>query len=903
MATPALAQDPAPQPKPAQQEGKAEAPKQEDKKKEDEKNPAAEYEKAIKDLKKVEGAFPLYLRKKEILLELREDQLDKIFMLQLTMHSGLDPFLLQAGIPVGETFFRDYGPIDVYKFVKNEETVQLVRPNVAYQWDKKDPMAVGAERSFPTATLASYKIEQTHPDKKLFLVNISGLFSGDVTRLNENVGTFMPGYAPSREQTVVDWTDGDKNQTVVRMSMNYLRQPGPPRLLPFAQLEDDRSGPAKVTYNLYWREASDYVPRIADPRVGFFTTDFFSFEKYSDKDRKQSYVNRWHLVKKDPDAPLSEPVQPIVWTIDNSIPPQWRDSVKEGILMWNKAFEKAGFKNAIQVEDAPNDPNYDHADARRNVIRFGASDSPVYGAIAIYRNDPFTGHIRNATIVIDASMTQFRYNDFRDVVLPGSFAKERQLQAFLDDPKLPAKSLDAYLFQSRADEQREKFAQHLHAAGSKLYDCQHAKNSALEALFGMAAMSAQPNIKISREEYFKRYLKDTVAHELGHAIGLRHNFAASTFLSTSQLADDKVTSEEGITASVMEYAPVNIQAVLKGNGNFFAPTVGAYDKWVIQYGYTPFKAKDPLAERFETMKIASQSGMPGHAYLTDGDADGWNPLGVRSDLSNDPLNYAKRVVTGVERAKTFAIEKLPAPGTSFDDRTDLLMISVNRIFNQGRVLARYVGGVEERRQYKGDKGQKDTLKPVDAETQREAVAMITTNLFTGNPFHLPTEVLNNLSYEDEGSWPGSPAPVRTLISTQQRSLLALLMSGATTSRIVENAYKQADTGDAYGVDEHYDSLVRAVFAEVSKNQNVSALRRDLQRFMISGLMTQAGAPSGFINEDTRVVASHQLKQIKARLNVQLASTKTLDSMTRIHLRDMDDQVTRFLQRQEISLSE
>src|SRR6185312_3906940 len=102
--------------------------------------------------------------------------------------------------------------------------------------------------------------------------------------------------------------------------------------------------------------------------------------------------------------------------------------------------------------------------------------------------------------------------------------------------------------------------------------------------YSLAASSMAPP---NKEEYVKQYLADCVSHEMGHCLGLRHNFAGSTNLTISQLADDELTSKVGLSASVMDYTPPNVQAILRGKGNFFMPTIGSYDEWAIKYGYAP----------------------------------------------------------------------------------------------------------------------------------------------------------------------------------------------------------------------------------------------------------------------------------------------------------------------------
>ena len=109
------------------------------------------------------------------------------------------------------------------------------------------------------------------------------------------------------------------------------------------------------------------------------------------------YVFRWDLRKADPNAALSPPKEPIVFWIDNAVPLEYRPAVREGLLMWNKAFERIGIKDAIVVKQMPDDADWDHADMRYNVIRW--TTSPGYGyAVALFRANPLTGQILNAGI-------------------------------------------------------------------------------------------------------------------------------------------------------------------------------------------------------------------------------------------------------------------------------------------------------------------------------------------------------------------------------------------------------------------------------------------------------------------------------------------------------------------------
>jgi hypothetical protein len=123
-----------------------------------------------------------------------------------------------------------------------------------------------------------------------------------------------------------------------------------------------------------------------------------------------------------------------------------------------------------------------------------------------------------------------------------------------------------------------------------------------------------------------------------------------------------------------------------------------------------------------------------------------------------------------------------------------------------------------------------------------------------------------------------------------------MLSASASDRIAENSYK---VKNAYGLDEHYQIVTGAVFAEVGTNQSIDPLRRDLQRFLIGGLTTIAGAPNGAVNEDSRMLASQSLSSLRNKMLTQLKKPEKLDNMTRLHLKDSAETIGRFLNRTNV----
>src|SRR5262245_15021052 len=178
---------------------------------------------------------------------------------------------------------------------------------------------------------------------------------------------------------------------------------------------DTRGLRVKVHHSLCALPEGGYKPRDFDQRVGFFFTERKDLFDIRSDDPVHRYIHRWRLQKKDPSAEVSDPVQPIVYWIENTTPKKWRDAVKKGIEAWEPAFRKAGFSNAIVAKQMPEDADWDPADVRYAVVRW-SSDEDVNFAIGPSRVDPRTGEIIDADITMQSGFLNIYRERFEKYV-------------------------------------------------------------------------------------------------------------------------------------------------------------------------------------------------------------------------------------------------------------------------------------------------------------------------------------------------------------------------------------------------------------------------------------------------------------------------------------------------------
>ena len=587
--------------------------------------------------------------------------------------------------------------------------------------------------------------------------------------------------------------------------------------------------------------------RLADERVGYFTvarTDFTTDAKFK---TKTHYLKRWRLEKKDPTAAVSEPKEPIVYWLDKNIPEQYRATVMEGVLEWNKAFEKAGFKNALVVKQQQAADDFNNMDARHASIRW-FSGADVGFAIGPSQADPRTGEILDADIGMSDGFT-------------------RSARRILVDDLARPRGHDGEMC-----EDAETAAQELHYA----LDLLEARGLELD---GPEA-----------DALAKAYLKRTIMHEVGHTIGLRHNFRASTVNDLKKIHDAEFTKVNGIASSVMDYSPFNIAPKGEKQGEYVMSTLGAYDYWAVEFGYKQF----PLGqEEIGLNQILAKSSQRELQYDTDEDAGYGSVIGIdpnvnRFDMGSDPLAYYKlRMKLSRELWDRLQNMNL-ATGESYERLTRSFRSGFAQVANAAPLAAKYIGGVYTRRERAGSS--RPLFEPVDAAKQRDALALITKDFLGTESFKFKPEFIARLAtdrLERLESQSSLQTSVASLVASVQRGILDHVYSPAVATRLAEVGMKVNDPKETLGLADVYDTIQDAIWSEAKTGQETSLIRRNLQREQLRRIADVLVKPAGPWPADARSIMRENARQLSSLLEKALAKPG-LSKTTRAHYADALD---------------
>jgi hypothetical protein len=845
------------------------------------------------------GVFTLYRKRDNAYLSLVPSQLDREYLLVTQLSQGLGELGLDGGSSVRS---------DLIRFHRAGDRIELWVINAHFAATPGTPMARAVAYSFGHSVAQSFPIA-TIRDNGEILLDIAPFLLSDWADL----GAFFQGIAVQRKLTSTIFLDRDRSslerlrlfpgnlEADVRLTYQANRNLG------LETVADYRWIPVGVHYSLLELPPTPMRPRYADERVGFFVSALKDFSRDTAESFFVRFVNRWRLEKRDPNAQVSEPVQPIIYYIDRTVPLEWRPWVRAGILEWNRAFEDAGFRNAIQVLDAPDDTLWSAEDARYSTVRWTATNRSVY-AVGPSNVDPRTGEILNADVLVSAAWIQSWRGDAGEYVAPQMAVRS----AFVEDSVSAGPNGESRL--------------------CSLGEGLRRQGTLSRALLGASA--GKPDAAATTRLYVGQALKALIMHEVGHTLGLRHNFRGSAGVSRAQLSDRSYTKANGLGVSVMDYNPPALSLDPRKQGDFYAQTIGSYDRWAIRYGYTPLGPSEPVltaskgsnavlstvtpdAEVKALRSIAAEAADPSHLYGTDEDAGfgglGLDPTVSRYDQTDDPLGWARERVTLINGLFDSLDTRMVAPGQGYARLRRAFADLLTDRWYALLVTTKYLGGAMTARDHRGDPAARPAFVTVPAAVQRDALRFLTEAGFGEKAYDFSPRLLSQLGpdrWRHWGSTPGSDGridfPLHDWATTQQSALLGQLLDPVVLERIRDAELRATEREPTVTIPELFATLTAAIWAEVGYAgpggkpglpRDVVSVRRDLQRIYLNSLIRMVVTPLPDTPEDARTLARATLADLGSELDRALSRRTELNSYTRAHLVDSRERITQALNAQ------
>jgi len=454
------------------------------------------------------------------------------------------------------------------------------------------------------------------------------------------------------------------------------------------------SPPLKVGFSMVLLPQAIMMPRASDDRLLFFTSE------YQDLGYREAVAGEAPSHEVDRDSAMiwrynleALPEKQIRVYVDPSVPPRWRKWFQQGIEAWNDAFPfyYHGSVRGIVPGDKDWPKDYDISDARFSTISWDLSDDVV--SMGIAKVDPRSGEIIKSDIIMSSGWVKAWLQDLDDLA-PGL------THDFL--PRGPSARPLGLLQQGnnvktgiRVEKGRRR------SAWSAWRDGPTLNATELEDVLGAG-------------------LKSVVMHETGHILGLRHNFKGSLGVTMECLQDKNCTAKHGLSSSVMDYIPTNIQDGDPRKVDAFNPVIGGYDKLAIAFGYMPIKDLWPPRIAPELQMILKKAEAFEVCY-DDGES-GEDPKCIAYDMSKDPISYFEREVERHVQAHKRLLEMSVAHGEPYRLYGEAVAAMLDRTQSIGEKLVKWLGGIEDHFNHRGSKD--FSTRPIDRLQQQRALALL-----------------------------------------------------------------------------------------------------------------------------------------------------------------------------------
>ena len=801
--------------------------------------------KTIKELtkssKKIDGLFTIYqdTLTGELKMSIKEEQLDKDFIYFSQIADGVT----EAG-----SFRGSYGADVIFQIHKYYNKIEFIAPNTNFYFDPNNPLSRSSDANMSHAIISSNKI--LSEDNGEVLISINDLFLSETLRRvkrpkrpGSSSMSFSLGSLDKSKSKVKEINNYPENTNLkteyVYKNPNYLNGGS-------EAVTDARYVSIQVFHSMMSMPDDGYEIRYDDPGVGYFLT-YVNDMTETGTTNYRDMVNRWRLVKKNPDQEISEPVKPITWWIENSTPMEWRETIKDGVLAWNEAFEKAGFRNALEVKVQPDDAEWDAGDIRYNVLRWTSSPNPPFGGYGPSMTNPRTGEIIGADIMLE--FVHFTNRVFYHKLV-GDASKNMSL---VDDENISEENIYCSM-------------------GHLMHE---------NLLLGKTFLDVMDASDYDLDRIEKEGLKSLIMHEVGHTLGLNHNMKASQLFSPQELYDASFIEGKALTGSVMDYAGINLTKDRSKQGQFYDMAVGPYDVWAVQFGYTPFKSDSEMHE------LLNRSTEPELIFGNDADdmrspGKAIDPRVMTGDLSNDQITYSIDRYNLVNDMMDKIVNKFTVEGNSYEDLRRAYYTLNSQAARAGDVISRFIGGVYVDRSNIGQDNGSKPYTPVSLSDQKRAMNALKNYVFSPNAYRAPENLYNLLARQRRGfdffSGPEDPKIHDQVLSYQTR-VLAHILHPNTLQRIIDSELY----GNKYKLSEFMTDLNDAIFKD-DINTDVNTFRQNLQAVYVTRLVDMIkGKSSDRFKIPARSMAIHNLSEIGKMLKKPTGNVSSVAHRNHIKL--------------------
>jgi hypothetical protein len=787
-----------------------------------------------------EGFFDVYRDKKsgETYLAIKSDQIDQEFIYNAVVVDG---------VVEGGTFRGAFGDNKIVSVRRYYNRIEFVADNTAFYFDPNNALSRAADANISDAILAVQDIVAEDEESGTILILADDVFLSE--SLQQLKGPPNPDPNAEKVFELGELSEGKNKIYDVRsypentnVFVDYVFENPVPLVAGQLDITDSRFVSVRLQHSFVKVPDNDYMPRIDDPRVGYFLqyiTDLTSPSHTPFRD----LIMRWDLQKKDPGAELSEPVEPIEWWIENTTPVEIRDAVMEGALAWNQSFEKIGFKNALQVKVQPDDADWDAGDIRYNVLRWTSSPQPPFGGYGPVFTNPRTGQIIGGDIMLEHVFltNRIQLEDILASIAGGANSKT-----------LAGRSMRC-------------------SAGHRLQ---------LNNLFGVQALKAVGVGGAQQAQLVDEGIRSLILHELGHTLGLNHNMRASQIHSIDELLDAEFVAENGITGSVMDYTPANLAPPGREQTGYYDVKPGPYDDWAIEFGYSPdLDGADGEARRTELLNRSTEPQL-----VFGNDADDMRAPGVGidprvnvTDVSSDAITYAVDRLALVDEIIAGLREEPGKEGESYQQIHDAYLVMAATFAGSATTISRYVGGVYVNRAMVGQPGATTPFVPVALGDQKRAMAALRSDIFAPDAFAGSADLYSHLRqqrrYFDFYGLTEDPK-LHELMLAVHKSVLDHLLHPVVLTRISDSR----QYGNQYGLVSVVEDLTDAIFSDDLRG-SVNTYRQNLQMEYVNRLVAMvSGETKAQFDYLSQSAALQNLREIEGAMTANRGS----DAETRAH---------------------